>query len=537
MEPPSEPEPEPQPFAEASAAAPLRAPEVARLREEQEKVVTNCQEKIQHWEKVDNDYSALQERLRTLPDKLSYDVMVPFGPLAFMPGKLVHTNEVTVLLGDNWFAKCSAKQAVGLVEHRKEHVRKTIDDFKKVLKNFESRVEFTEDLQKMSDAAGDFVDIREEIKSDFEFKGKQRIAHKPHSKPKTSDIFEAEFENGIKPQGTFDDDELWARLEELERQEELLGELKSKPDTVIANGEDTVSSEEEKEDEDTDVNVVSPVTDSSAPSSCKRHGGNAGLPNGQTSSLNYSVNGSNSYHSNKEDEEEDDEEEDEEEDEDDDEDDDNESDHAVSADNSIPTIYFSHTVEPKRVRINTGKNTTLKFSEKKEEAKRKRKSGAASHSAHELPAIRSPADIYRVFVDVVNGEYIPRKSILKSRSRENSVCSDTSESSAADVDVDRRAPLRSPSSEETTGTEAGGSTVEELQENHPKKPVPSGVSEAFSGTVIEKEFLSPSLAPHSAIAHHALPTIPERKEVLSEASEEPAKRVSKFRAARLQQRN
>lgn len=30
-------------------------------------------------------------------------------------------------------------------------VRKTIDDFKKVLKNFESRVEFTEDLQKMSD--------------------------------------------------------------------------------------------------------------------------------------------------------------------------------------------------------------------------------------------------------------------------------------------------------------------------------------------------------------------------------------------------
>lgn len=37
MEPPSEPEPEPQPLAEASAAAPLRAPEVARLREEQEK--------------------------------------------------------------------------------------------------------------------------------------------------------------------------------------------------------------------------------------------------------------------------------------------------------------------------------------------------------------------------------------------------------------------------------------------------------------------------------------------------------------------
>ncbi|XP_059130729.1 unconventional prefoldin RPB5 interactor 1 isoform X1 [Peromyscus eremicus] len=535
MEPPPEPEPEPQSLSEASAAAPLRAPEVARLLEEQEKVVTNCQEKIQHWEKVDNDYSALQERLRTLPDKLSYDVMVPFGPLAFMPGKLVHTNEVTVLLGDNWFAKCSAKQAVGLVEHRKEHVRKTIDDFKKVLKNFESRVEFTEDLQKMSDAAGDIVDIREEIKSDFEFKGKQRIAHKPHSKPKTSNIFEADFENDIKPKDLLADEELWARLEELERQEELLGELDSKPDTVIANGEDTVSSEEEKEDHGTDVNVVPPVTDSFAPGRCCMQAQNAGLPNGQASShLNCSVNGSNSYHSNEEDE-------DDEDDEDadgggGDDDDDNESDHTISADNSVPTIYFSHTVEPKRVRINTGKNTTLKFSEKKEEAKRKRKSSAGSHATHELPAIRSPADIYRVFVDVVNGEYVPRKSILKSRSRENSVCSDTSESSAAEVD-DRRGVLRSTSWEEASCADASGSTLEELQENHPKKLLPSGVTEAFSGTVIEKEFSSPSFAPYLAIAHHALPTIPERKEVLSEAPEESAKRVSKFKAARLQQRN
>lgn len=32
-------------------------------------------------------------------------------------------------------------------------VRKTIDDLKKVMTNFESRVEFTEDLQKMSDVS------------------------------------------------------------------------------------------------------------------------------------------------------------------------------------------------------------------------------------------------------------------------------------------------------------------------------------------------------------------------------------------------
>eukprot|EP00064_Thunnus_orientalis_P002297 superscaffoldBa00000162_g2304 len=91
---------------------------VVRMREEHEKVVKDCESRIQHWKKVSGDYEALKDRLTTLPDQLSYDIMVPFGPLAFMPGKLVHTNEVTVLLGDNWFSKCSAKQAQKIVDHR-----------------------------------------------------------------------------------------------------------------------------------------------------------------------------------------------------------------------------------------------------------------------------------------------------------------------------------------------------------------------------------------------------------------------------------
>ena len=37
-----------------------------------------------------------------------------------MPGKLYHTNEVLVLLGDNWFAQRTAKQAIEMVERRKK---------------------------------------------------------------------------------------------------------------------------------------------------------------------------------------------------------------------------------------------------------------------------------------------------------------------------------------------------------------------------------------------------------------------------------
>ena len=49
---------------------------------------------------------------------LSLFFKVPFGSLAFMPGQLVHTNEILVLLGDNYFVERSAFQAVEIVSRR-----------------------------------------------------------------------------------------------------------------------------------------------------------------------------------------------------------------------------------------------------------------------------------------------------------------------------------------------------------------------------------------------------------------------------------
>lgn len=117
----------------------------------------------------------------------------------------------------------------------------------------------------------------------------------------------------------------------------------SKPDTLIANGEDTTSSEEEKEDQNINVHVMHQVTDSVASSSCYKDVTHSELFSGQMNGI-HSVNGSNPYHSNE------DEEEEEEEDGGDNE---NENDHDALGvgDYSIPTIYFSHTVEPKRVCI------------------------------------------------------------------------------------------------------------------------------------------------------------------------------------------
>ncbi|XP_063293982.1 unconventional prefoldin RPB5 interactor 1 [Pelobates fuscus] len=476
----------------------LSQQEVSRLQEEQGKVVSGCKEKIQHWKKVESDYEALEKRLHILPHKLSYEVMVPFGPLAFMPGKLVQTNEITVLLGDNWFAKCSAKQAGELVDHRKKHVRKALDDLQEVVKNFESRVEFTKDLQRMSDDSSEYCDIREEAREEtVGTKGKLRVAHTPHSKPKpeiavASDFFEDEASKS--KERMLDDESLWARLEELqeeELQQEKIEALRSRNQSC---------SEEDKENQKTDLNAEKGVKDS-------HYQGNFARP--ECILTTSYANNTSSHHSDEEDD-------------------------AGSSRNAVATIHFRHTVEPKKVRINTGKNTTLKYSERKEEAKRKRKnSNGNGHSFPELPIIKSPTDIYRIFVDVVNGEYVPRKSIMKSRSRENSVCSDTSESSAPEFD-DKPCHLRRTTWDESPCSD-DADWFQDMEDHFNKKlPPVFEPLEAFSGTVVEKEPFSFSL-PLMSIAHPSLPTIQERKseELSSGVTEETTKRVSKFKASRL----
>ncbi|XP_023811878.1 unconventional prefoldin RPB5 interactor 1 [Oryzias latipes] len=472
---------------------------VHRLREEHEKVVKDCDSRIQHWMKVSGDYDALSDRLKTLPDRLSYDIMVPFGPLAFTPGKLVRTNEVTVLLGDNWFAKCSAKQAQAVVDHRMKHVKKELDDLAKTRKNFEARVGLAKDLETMSANKGEFVDIREEVTSSTASKGKQRIAHKPNSKPKLDVVVdlneeEEEKEGGT---GTMTEEELWRRLDELERLEELQDEQDRLSDTADTNGDDSSSSSSEEEKEA----ACAPPVNGLKPGWSPAPHSDPPLPNRKAEDDEQEEEGS-----------------------------------------CLPTIFFSHTVEPKKVRINTGKNTTLKFSERKEQkehSKRKKKNGHSNgHAHHELHKITSPADVYRLFVDVRNGEPVPRKSILKSRSRENSVCSDTSESSAADFE-ERRVTGRSFSHDEATHSDTSDGVTEE--DSPTAGPLLSRF-EAFSGTVIEKDPM-PTGVPHLTILPPALPTIPERKqeEVASDVTPPPvppeaSKRLSKFKAARLQQK-
>lgn len=157
---------------------------------------------------------SLRKLLLELPDLVSYNIMVPFGKAAYMPGRLIHTNEFLVLLGEGYYAERSAKQAAEILMRRSEFIKAKIDALNNQIKDLEAEASFAKDTA--AEAASGLVEIREPyMESTMQPAGKR------------SDI------NNVESIATKDDKEtdsdpehsrIMARLAELELAEAAAGE-------------------------------------------------------------------------------------------------------------------------------------------------------------------------------------------------------------------------------------------------------------------------------------------------------------------------
>jgi len=173
-------------------------------------------------------YQELGKRLQTLPDSLTQPVMVPFTSKAFMPGQLVHTNEVQVLLGDNWFIETSAR-------HASDIVRRRIGECDRILGQVEQELKLAQGwVNQTHQAAGEeegCVDIKEEFDEKKEAEWKREHRRKVQKEKKVED------------KADVNEEDLWRRLEELEVQEELEKQW----------GEEDDTSEESEESDESDI--------------------------------------------------------------------------------------------------------------------------------------------------------------------------------------------------------------------------------------------------------------------------------------------
>ena len=182
---------------------------------------------LQHRE----EYSTLADRLETLSDLTQHKVMVPMTSKAFMPGKLVHTNEILVLLGDNWFVETSAKNAAAIARRR-------VKGCEDILDNLQQELELEQGWKKQ---VGDFSREKDEcveITEDFDPET-ERLWREKHRENRRKEKLSAE--------PTKSDEELWRRLEELEIEEALEKQWEAEGDEEDSDDDESDLSSTESE--------------------------------------------------------------------------------------------------------------------------------------------------------------------------------------------------------------------------------------------------------------------------------------------------
>ena len=219
----------------ASQGPPVNSLALSKLTEQVRLKAEATKEKgrvmLQHRE----DYCNLTQRLETLSDVTQHKVMVPMTSKAFMPGKLVHTNEILVLLGDNWFVETSAKNAAAIAQRR-------VKGCDEILDNLQQELELEQGWKKQVGEFSREKDECVEITEDFDPET-ERLWREKHRENRGKEKLSA-------PQ-TQTDEELWRRLEELEIEEALENQWEADGDE---DSDDDDEEEEEEEESDLSSN-------------------------------------------------------------------------------------------------------------------------------------------------------------------------------------------------------------------------------------------------------------------------------------------
>merc|ERR1719188_446923 len=142
-----------------------------RLKAQHRAMLDDARQRGAKWCGHRDEYAKLDKVLESLPDNASLEAVVPLTKKAFMLGHLTHTNEVMVLLGDNWFAERSAKQASEICRSRLEKCEQSVREIAKEVELIEGWIEGA----KVKEAAEGEVEIREEYDEEAEQKWREEI--------------------------------------------------------------------------------------------------------------------------------------------------------------------------------------------------------------------------------------------------------------------------------------------------------------------------------------------------------------------------
>ncbi|KAM5574768.1 hypothetical protein ABKV19_013956 [Rosa sericea] len=110
------------------------------------------------------DNTDLINLVARLPEHLHHDIMVPFGKAAFFPGRLVHTNEFMVLLGEGYYAERTSKQTVDILNRRGKVLESQVDSLTAMVQDLKAEASFFNATA--TEAAEGLVEIMEDYEEE-----------------------------------------------------------------------------------------------------------------------------------------------------------------------------------------------------------------------------------------------------------------------------------------------------------------------------------------------------------------------------------
>jgi len=222
-----------------------------RLQKENELRIEENKVKSKTWAKHKEEYKTLKHKLSTITDKTHYNVMVPFGgKKAFFEGQLVHTNEIMVLLGDNWFVERSAKDASEICQRRLDRCEEMLENLDKEVKLYKSWLNEADQLGQDENLLEIREPYDEKEENKWREKHRERIKEEKMQKLNPAETTQKNDDN---------EDSLWQRLDELELEEELEAHLEAQKNKESSDAVDFLAgnsnfgsniNEEETEEEE-----------------------------------------------------------------------------------------------------------------------------------------------------------------------------------------------------------------------------------------------------------------------------------------------
>ncbi|KAM7495097.1 hypothetical protein LguiB_029706 [Lonicera macranthoides] len=122
--------------------------------------ITERHKELDQLQEFFTDNTNLINLVQKLPDELHHEIMAIFKMAAFFPGRLIHTNEFLVLLGEGYYADRTSKQTTEILKRRGKALESQIESLKAIMQDLKAKASFFDATA--AESAEGLVEIRED---------------------------------------------------------------------------------------------------------------------------------------------------------------------------------------------------------------------------------------------------------------------------------------------------------------------------------------------------------------------------------------